>query len=180
MGQRAVTFVLSVVIIAAAPAVAQEPGESAEAPPEVIAKMFDCRDIGDAEQRLACFDREVARVYEAQASRELVIADREQIKETKRGLFGLKLPKIGLFSDDNDSDEDRVDEISTTLADATRLNNGRYIFTLEDGARWLETESVAGSRRYGAGDTIVIKKAALGSFRAKVNGRKAVRVRRLN
>lgn len=180
MVHRFASFVLLLAIIGGAPAAAQSDAGPEVAPPEVISKMFDCREIEDAEARLACFDREVARVYEAQASRELVIADREQIKETRRGLFGLRLPKIGLFSGGDEGGEDDVGQITATLSGASRLRNGRYIYTLEDGARWLEIESSAGSRRYSAGDTIVIKKAALGSFKAKVNGRRAVRVRRLN
>jgi len=145
--------------------------------PEIVSKLFECRDIAEPDERLACFDREVGRVAEAQASRELVIADREQVKETKRGLFGLKLPKLGIFGG---SDEDEVSEITATLAGATKLRNGRHIFELEDGARWIETEDVRGFRKFKAGDTIVIKKGSFGSFDAKVNGKRASKVRRLN
>ncbi len=157
---------------------AQEDPEDGVDTPAVIDQMFQCREVEDPEARLACFDREVGRVYEAQASRELVIADREQVEKTKRGLFGLRLPKIGLFS--GDDDKERVNEITATLASAQKRSNGMYIFELEDGARWLQTESISGFQRYKAGDTIVIKQAALGSFKAKVNGKRAMRVRRLN
>ncbi|MBD2842567.1 hypothetical protein [Erythrobacter rubeus] len=163
-----------------APLSAQTPSDPADAleTPEVIGKMFDCREIADPTERLACFDREVAKVFEAQESKELVLAEREQIVEAKRGLFGLNLPKIRLFGG-SDGDDD-VNEITATLANAEKLGNGRHIFELEDGARWIETESTTGFRRFGAGDTIVIKKAALGSFKAKVNNKRAVKVRRLN
>lgn len=157
---------------------AQDAAEAKIETPAVVDKLFQCREITDAEARLACFDREVNAVYEARESRELVIADREEVKEARRGLFGLKLPKIKLFGGGGD-DED-VNEITATLARATKLDNGRHIFELEDGARWIETESVSGFRKFKAGDTIVISTAAMGSFKAKVNGKRAARVRRLN
>lgn len=146
--------------------------------PEVIGKLFECREIESPEERLACFDREVADVYAAQESRELVIADREQVTEARRGLFGLKLPKISLFSGGDDGDD--VNEITATLADARKLSNGRYVFELEDGARWIQTENTIGYKRFKAGDTIVIKQAALGSFKARVNDKIAGKVRRIN
>ncbi len=178
---RLIIFGLIAALVAGVgtPALAQSNPEDGVETPEIVSELFECRDIADPQERLACFDREVARVYEAQNSRELVIADREQVQKTKRGLFGLKLPKIGLFSG-GDDEKDEVNEISATLASARKMQNGRYIFELDDGVRWIQTESVSGYQRYETGDTIVIKKAALGSFKAKVNGKRAVRVRRLN
>jgi len=127
---------------------------------------------------VACFDREVADVYEAQESRELVIAEREQVTEVRRGLFGLKLPNIRLFGG-GDEDED-VNQITATLADARKLSNGRFVFELENGARWIQTENGTGFKRFKAGDTIVIKRAALGSFKARINDKAAGRVKRIN
>jgi len=159
------------------PVVAQSDGGTEKETPEIISNLFECREIADAAQRLACFDREVAAVYEAQESDELMIADREQVEKTRRGLFGLRLPDLGIFGGNED---EALNELSSTLARATKLKNGRHIFELEDGARWIETEDVAGFRKFKAGDTIVIRKAALGSFKAKVNGKRAAKVRRLN
>ncbi len=159
-------------------AAAQTQSEQQTATPEVIDKMFECRAIADPQARLACFDSAVGAVFAARESNELVIAERAEVEEAKRGLFGLKLPKIKLFGGDEVDGE--VDEISAILASASRLDSGRFIFELEDGARWIQTESAAGYKRYKAGDTIVIKKASLGSFKAKVNGGRAVRVRRIN
>src|SRR3546814_8363946 len=83
-------------------------GDDGEGPatetPEVIAKLFDCRGIADPDERLICYDREVNSVYTAQASKDLVIADREPVKETKKGLFGFSLPKLWIFGGDDDKD----------------------------------------------------------------------------
>lgn len=162
----------------AQPVLAQDNPADAIDTPEVIDKLFECRTISDPDARLACFDREVAEVFQAQQSRDLVIADREKVTEAKRGLFGLKLPKIRLFGGGDEDDD--VSEITATLTEARRLSNGRYIFQLEDGARWIQTEDGVGRKRFKAGDTIVIKKAAFGSFKARVNDKVAGRVKRLN
>ena len=166
-------------VLAAQPLAAQSDPADAIDTPEVIDKLFQCRAIADPDARLACFDREVADVYEAQQSRDLVIADREKVTEAKRGVFGLKLPKIRLFGG-GDEDDDEINEITATLVEARRLSNGRYIFELEDGARWIQTEDGIGRKRFEKGDTIVIKKAAFGSFKARVNDKVAGRVKRLN
>ena len=160
------------------PARAQEESAPALETPEVIDRLFECRAIADDAARLACFDGAVGAVFAARESRELVIAEREQVEEAKRGLFGLNLPKIRLFGGGDDAQE--ASELTATLASATMMGNGLYIFELEDGARWVETEKGVGRKRYERGDTIVISKGALGSYKAKVNGQRAMRVRRIN
>jgi uncharacterized protein YigA (DUF484 family) len=147
--------------------------------PEIMAKLFDCREIADATDRLACFDREVGTVYEAQASKELVIADREQIKETKKGLFGFTLPKIGIFGGGED-DEDEVSSVTMAIASQRQMANGRYIFTMEDGARWMQTDNTTVLREPQSGDEVEIKKASMGSYMAKIKGSRAFRVRRVD
>lgn len=146
--------------------------------PEVIEKLFDCRSIADANERLACFDREVDIVFTARESNEIVITDREQIKETRRGLFGFNLPKIGLFGGGDDDDE--VNEVMATVAEARQQRNGRYLIVLSDGARWIQTDSTAVLRDIDSGETIVIKTAAFGSYLAKVGSRRAFRVKRVD
>lgn len=172
------TTTLLLATFASTPLFAQEQRGDVPATPDVIEKLFGCREIADPEARLACFDREADRVYRAQQSRELVIADKEQIQETRRGLFGLSLPKLGIFGSDDDDDD--IEQLKTTLSSARRMSNGRYLLILEDGARWRQTEDVSGYQRYEPGDTVVISKAALGSFRASINGKRGVRVKRVN
>ena len=147
--------------------------------PRLVEQLFDCREIADSSERLACYDREVNNVYEAQTTRELVIADREQIKETKRGLFGFKLPKIGLF-DGGDDDEEELNELTTTLTSARQNSSGRYILVVEGGARWMQTDKTPVFGKLEPGDEIVIKSGVLGSYMAKIGKRRAVRVRRLD
>lgn len=171
------TFALT--FAGAAHAQSTEPG--ANTGRELVADMFECRAISNPEERLACFDREVNRVYEAQESKELVIADREQIKQTRKGLFGFTLPKIGLFAGSDDDDEtEKVSEITAVLASARPMRNGRYLLTLQDGSRWQQVDKVKVLGKPSAGDEVVLKRGALGSYFAKIGKRRAIRVKRID
>jgi hypothetical protein len=161
-----------------AAAVAQEAVSDPGKTPEVVERLFDCRTIEDSGERLACFDREIDSVLKAQESKELVITDREQIKETRRGLFGFSLPKIGLFGGEDDDDE--VNEIVAKISEARRTRNGRYMIVLEDGARWMQSDNTTVLRDIEPGEEITIKTAAFGSYMAKVGGRRAFRIKRMN
>lgn len=169
------------IVVSSVPAVAlgQSNAGDNQDNPDVVQKLFDCRSIEVAEERLACFDREIDIVFKARESKEIVITDREQIKETRRGLFGFTLPKIGLFGGGDDKD-DEVNEIIAKVAVARQQRNGRYLITLEDGARWAQTDNTPVLRDIDAGETIVIKTAALGSYMAKVGSRRAFRVKRVD
>lgn len=167
-----------VVISFPAVALAQDSRAEPDATPEVVAKLFDCRAIEDADSRLACYDREVASVMQARESRELVIAGPEQVKEARRGLFGFTLPKIGLFGGDDDKDE--VKEIIATIDQAYQTRDGRYTLVLEGGGRWVQSDNTSVLRSIEKGEQVVIKKAALGSYLAKVGNRRAFRAKRVD
>jgi len=150
-------------------ALAQErPGE---APPAVFSRVTDCRAIQDGAQRLACFDREVAALAQAQAEREVVVVDREAVRRTQRSLFGLTLPDVGrLFGDDENN------EINSTVVAAQYNNLGMASIQIEGGAVWVQTEGRPISRRPRPGTAVRIRRGALGSYLLSVDGQRSVRV----
>jgi hypothetical protein len=148
-----------------------------EAPPAAFARAVQCRTIADAQQRLACYDREVAALEQAERTAEIRVVDRQQVRRTRRTLFGLDLPDVDLFGG---GDDDAVSEVNSTLRSVTQTGLGKWIFELEDGARWVQIDSLNISPDPRAGHTIRIRRGAIGSFLANVNGRRAVRVRRQN
>lgn len=158
----------------AAPASAQQTGAER---PQILTRVLDCRGIQSPEERLACFDREVAAMQAAEASRDLVIVDRQQLRRTRRSLFGLTLPDLGLFGDGSEDDE-AVSEINGTIRSVTRDPYRRYAFVLEDGARWVQIDSRELGIEPRRGDPIRIRRAAMGSYLANVRGQVAMRVRR--
>ena len=162
------TLLFSGLVAAASPALAQE--RQGEAPPAVFSRVTDCRSLQDPTQRLACFDREVAALAQAQASREVVVVDREAVQRTRRSLFGLTLPDVGrLFGDDQEN------EINSTVV-AVRFNDlGMASVQIEGGAVWVQTEGRRMTRDPRPGMPVRIRRGALGSYLLSVDGQRAVR-----
>ena len=167
---------LALAVVAAAPAVAKDKDKPA-APPAVYQAVVDCRALGDAAQRLACFDRTVGEMAKAGEAKDLGVLDRATMRETRKGLFGFNLPKLKLFGGGDDDDKDEITQIDSTIAGIRTANDGMPVFTLADGAKWKQTEGRNVFPK--VGDAIRIKRATLGSYMANVDKRSAVRVMRL-
>lgn len=160
----------------------------AAAPPAVVQKLLECRAITDTAQRLACLDTGVAALANAVEKRDVVVADREQVKQARRSLFGIALPSLNLFGGGKDDDDARDDsdalgalkEIEATLKSARPGPSRNWRFVLDDGSLWVQTDGKMMPRDPRAGMKIRIRRAAVGTFLANVDGQTAVRVRRLN
>jgi len=163
-------------MIAASPVAAQtQPLASAPAP-KIFTDVVQCRAITDPAARLACFDRSVGALAAAQQSKDLYVADKDAVREARRGLFGFNLPKMRIFADD-DMEKD-VDAIESTIAAFNESQKG-YVFTLKDGARWRQTDGLYMDRPK-LGAAIRIKRAALGSYFGSISGRPGFRIERVN
>ena len=153
------------------PATAQEIDrrKALTTPPAIYTELVACKDIAAPTARLACYDEKVSALQTAQSTNQVVIADREQVREARRGLFG------------GDGDEgDEIQAIDGVIQSARTIRGGKWVIRLEDGAVWQQTDTPRGSMRDPkTGDTIVIERAALGSFMAKVNDGRAFKVTRI-
>ena len=146
-------------------------------PPAIFQAVVDCRAIPDAAERLACFDRTVSALATATTAKDLVVLDRESMRETRKGLFGFSLPKLKLFGGGEEDEKDAVREIESTISGLRSAKDGFPIFTLADGARWKQTD---GRNMFPKiGQKIRIRAASLGSYMASIDGRAGVRVMRL-
>jgi hypothetical protein len=152
---------------------APAPSSAAAAPVQAV---IACRSIAVDAQRLACFDKAVAAMGEAQTKGDLVTLDREQRRTVRRQAFGLSLPAFNLF-DRGEKAED-VDRLTGTIASAREDGFGKWTVRLQDGAVWVQTDDSALGRPPHAGSTVVISKGVLGSFFMKIDGQQAVRARR--
>ena len=165
----------TVALLSAVPAHAKD---KAAAPPAIYQAVVDCRTIRDATQRLACFDRTVGEMASATTAKDLVILDRETMRETRKGLFGISLPSLKLFGgSDEENDREEITQIDSTITGLRTAGDGFMIYTIADGAKWKQTEGRTPFPK--VGQPIRIKKAAMGSYMANVNNRPAVRVMRL-
>jgi hypothetical protein len=159
-------------MVGTVPASAQEMPKPAT--PKLFEDVINCRTIQDSAERLACYDRGVAALDTAQKSNELYVADKAAMKEARKGLFGFSLPKLKIFGDEDLGD---LDELETTISAVSTGQRG-YIFTLADGARWMQTDKKYMDRPK-VGAKIRIKKAALGSYMANIEKKTGFRVERM-
>lgn len=160
------------------PAMAQDDDDAPRRVP-LIQQLYDCRAIADPSERLACYDRQVAAMETAEGARDIRIVDREQVRETRRGLFGFSLGNLNIFGggDDDEEEAEAVTQIDSTITGIATNSDGKFVFTLANEQRWLQTDPPRG-RRPQVGMTISIRRGALGSYLANINDRPAVRVLR--
>jgi hypothetical protein len=148
----------------------------AQIPPQ-LQRLLACRSLGDGAARLACFDREAGAAAQGFASGDLVAADRDKIRSTKRTLFGLKIPNLALFGDDGMED---VKQVEGVLAGTGFNRDGGYVFRLKDGARWSQLDSKPLAVAPRPGDKVVVKRGMMGSYFLTVGRQPGVKVERLN
>ena len=160
----------------ASPSLARtQPLASAPAP-KIFNDVVQCRAIADSAQRLACFDQSVGALATAQQNRDLYVADKDAMREARKGLFGFSVPKLRIFGDDDM--EKQVDQIETTVTGVSS-GKGGFVFTLKDGARWAQTDG-AYMDKPKPGSTIKIKRASFGSYFGSINNKVGFRIERLN
>lgn len=169
----AIVVASGLLVTSAGPATAgAKPRKTERAP--LLAAVTQCRAITESAARLKCFDASVAALDVAERSQAVVVVDQQQVRETKRNLFGISLPNLGLFGSDD------LPQIETTLASAADDGAGHWTFVMADGARWTQTDDNIIARRPRANDKVIIKRAALGSFRLSVGGQPGVKAKRQN
>ncbi|ABF51894.1 hypothetical protein [Sphingopyxis alaskensis] len=169
-------FAIPTLLIAfalAAPTAARDKEPSVA--PAQIRELYACRDIGDAAQRLACFDREVGELAAADAAREITFTDRETARKARRGLFGFSFPKLGgIFG----GDEDEIKEIETTIRAVSMNRSGLYTLIMEDDAVWTQIDTTRLPRQPKPGQKVKIKTATMGSYFATIDGGRTIRMKR--
>lgn len=130
-------------------------------------------ELGD-EARLRCYDAAVAALAEATASGSIVVVDKEDVRKTRRSLFGFALPKLPFFGSD-DSGDDQPDEIEAKIKSVRGLGYGKWLIELDTGAKWQTTETSGPTRDPKPGQAIKIKKGAMGGYFLTVEGGRGVR-----
>jgi hypothetical protein len=163
----------------AAAAVAAPRADRLQQRPEALEAVLRCRAIAEEAARLACFDQAVASFERATASREVVVVDRKAVRDTKRSLFGLSLPRLAIFGG-GENDDEEVNSIEGVAASAYQDGEGRWVVHLQDGGTWRQIDNIILGGRVKAGSKIVVRRAAMGSFMMRIDGQPGVRARREN
>lgn len=143
----------------------------------VIKAVLDCRVVVDPTPRLSCFDQSVARLAEAEASGQIVIIDREQVRAVRREAFGFNLPRLSIF--DRAGKTEPLERLTTSVESAHQAGDGKWIITVEGGAVWrqIDSEQLSPPRHGAKAD---IRKATMGTFFMSVDGARSIRVERVS
>jgi hypothetical protein len=160
-------------LVAAGSAQASKPVDMGS--PAQVQRLMACRAIAAADQRLSCFDRESAAVDAAIASKDLVFVDREKARAAKRSLFGFSVPSFGGLFGGND---DEVSQIESTVVRTGHNPDGGWVIYLADGSVWSQTDDWPGLDPR-PGKKVIVKRAALGSFRLSIPGQNGIKVKRI-
>lgn len=105
-----------------------------------LASLLACRDIPQATARLACFDRESARLA-ASRSHAAVHAERHRTAALEpRHTFGLPEGTISAREISAGVRPKPLSHLSSRIARISTTADGRRIFTLDNGQTWVELE----------------------------------------
>ena len=158
--------VVFMMALASDAAMRDEPTRASE---RLTDRLASCLDMGEASRRLDCLER---------AAREVVSARRAEQHEDSRTAaqrFGLQGRQVEQARHER---LPQVEQITSRVAQVTELGNGLYAFAAADGSRWATMEANLFSPPR-IGQALVIRRAALGSYRVVFAGLRPAQARRL-
>jgi hypothetical protein len=148
----------------------------ADASPQIFRTLVDCRKLIDPTARLACYDKGVSALEQAAIKHDVVIADREMIREAQRAQFGYTIPSLRIFGG---SDSDAVKELQSKVTSVRELGMALIRFTVEEGSVWEQTESKTLGFDPKPGTNVAIRAHAFGRYTATFEGQPSITVRRI-
>ena len=174
---RAGAIAALALILSAAAGAADEPPKA-----DPLDPLRSCRAITADADRLACFDSVAGQLVTAADEGDLSVVDRDEVRKTRRKLFGFSLPDLGIFGrSDKAKDKDEADEVeilNTTIASSRSSRDGIEITTAE-GAVWLIDNPPRRLFSPKPGQPVEFRKGTLGSFFIRINGQSGVKGKRI-
>jgi hypothetical protein len=153
-----------------------------DAPPAASADYIEalklCRAIGDPGERLACYDAKAGEIVAASDAGDVRIIDREDLRQTRRQLFGFTVPEIEILKGD-DQDKEASERFETTITSARQFSSKGWRFTTAEGAIWEINNAPARLAPIKGGEAVEFKKASLGFFFIRINGQMGVKGKRV-
>lgn len=168
-------WMFALTLFTAAPAIAH-----AKSPTD---PLYACATITNDAERLKCFDTTLAQLRAAEQTGEVTVVDRASVQRLEKDSFGFQLPSFGaIFSHKTPVEAantpSSVSEVSGKIERVSRSKDGA-LFVLDNGQSWRQTDTVS-TALVRVGDTVAIKRAALGSFMlVRASGGEGVKVRRV-
>lgn len=141
-----------------------------------------CQTISIDLERLQCFDKVSKSLLAAAEEGDLSVVNREEVRKTRRKLFGFTLPDFGIFGrSEKAREKDKLEEIevlNTTVASSRSSSDGLEVTTAE-GAIWLIPSPPRRLMTPKAGQSIELTKGSLSSYFMRINGQGGVKARRI-
>ena len=152
----------------AVPALAQE--ASLEA-------VLACRVIEDPAERVGCYDAALGRLEEAEAQGEVKVITRAEVEKVQRESFGFRIPSLPSFGGGETSGATGLERVTEPVKSVSGAG-GKLRITLENGSVWQQIDD----KKVRARDvqSAEIFQATMGSYKMKLDGGLAFRVRREN
>lgn len=155
--------------------------------PPATAAVYACADIQGDTERLACFDEAVGRLRQAEMQGRVVTVDRAQVDTLERQAFGFNLPdfarvfpSLASVGGNSASQRESLESVQLEVREVLMRSDGRARFVMTDGQVW-EQVLVENARNVRPGDTVTVRRAALGSYMlSPAHSGQAHRVRRQN
>jgi hypothetical protein len=170
----------AVLLASTSPLMAADKSERPRA--EIFQRLVDCRQIADENARLACYDQQVATLELAEQRKEIFLVDKKQVQKTRRTLFGLPIPNLGLFGggdkDDDTGQEGQLSEIEAVVKSAS-TNGGGWLITIDEGSAWQQIDSTPLALAPKPGMPVLIKRGALGSYKMSIRKQPPIKVKRI-
>ena len=125
---------------------------------EQVDALRTCRSETDDALRLACYDTATQAVFATIDNGKAQLVTTEEVEQTRRGLFGFSMPKLGLFSSKDGQEMELLESTITRVRQSRRT----YEITIDEGSVWRIANAPMRLRPPKAGDPIAFKKASTG------------------
>lgn len=176
-GKWHVGTLAAVAAMLTSPAFAQDKAQD-----KYLDSLRKCQALTDNAERLDCFDKAVSTIIAASDSDDLRIVDREEVRDTRRKLFGFSLPDLGIFGRregrGEDAKEDELEVLQTTITSVRPTGTG-YVLTTAEGAKWQIDNVPRRLLSPKPGQSLEIRNAALSAYFLRINGQGGVKGRRI-
>lgn len=145
----------------------------------LVEGLRSCRTLVAAEAKAACYDAKAGALLDALDAGDVRLVDREQLRKTKRQLFGITMPDIDILKSDGKDEEELSELFETTIASGRQTGPATWRFTTAEGAVWEINNPPRKIAPIKEGDKVVFKKASLGYYFIRINGQIGVKGRRI-
>lgn len=163
--------ILMALLLAGPASAAEDKGRASD---RALAPLVVCRPIPDPRLRAACYDAALDKLQQSVADRNVVVMDREQVKQDF-GFGGGPPPKR--IANARSIEPITVQEMASTIASVAPYSYGMWVVRLANGAIWRTSDSMDSSPRTGA--EVHVRRGALGSYVMFIGKSQSVRVKRV-